>query len=47
MPLNQANAPLLLESFPKRQRMQPKASQFIGSHKYKTKQTNNLSFIDR
>jgi len=39
----------LLESFPKRQRMQAKASWFNGSHKYKqNKKTNKQpSFIDR
>jgi hypothetical protein len=43
-PWNQADAPLLLESFPKRPRT-PKGSQFSGSHKYKT---NKLpSFIHR
>jgi hypothetical protein len=42
---NQADAPLLLESFPKRPRTRSEASQFGGSHKYKqnkTKQTNYL-----
>jgi len=43
---NQADAPLLLESFPKRPRT-PEASQFGGFHKYKTNQTNYLpSYID-
>jgi len=42
---NQANAPHLLESFPKRPRMRSEASWFGGSHKYKT---NKLPcFIDR
>jgi hypothetical protein len=42
-PWNQAYAPLLLESFPKKPRMQSKAPRLGGSHKYKqTKQTNNL-----
>ncbi len=45
MSWNQAHAPLLLESFPKRPRMQSEASQFGGSHKYK--QNKLLSFIDR
>jgi hypothetical protein len=39
---NQADAPLLLKSFPKRPRTQSEASQFSAFHKYKTKQTNNL-----
>ncbi len=34
MPWNQANAPLLLESFPKRPRSWSEASQFGGSHPY-------------
>ncbi len=40
----QADAPLLLKSFPKRPRMWSEASWFSGSHKYKTKtkQTNYL-----
>ncbi len=42
MPWNQADAPLLLESFPKRRRTWSEASQFGGSHKYKTKQTNYI-----
>ncbi len=42
-PWNQANAPLLLQSFPKRPRMRSEASQFHGSHQYKTKQTNYLA----
>jgi hypothetical protein len=41
-PSNQANAPLLLKSFPMRPRTGPKASQFTGSHWYKTKQMNYL-----
>ncbi len=43
MPWNQAHAPLLLESFPKRPRRWFEASSFGESHKYKTKQTNYLS----
>jgi hypothetical protein len=40
--------PLLIESFGRTPRTRPEASQFGGSHKYKTKQTNKLpSFIDR
>ncbi len=47
-PWNQANAPLLLKSFPKRPRMQFEASWFGGFHKDKTKQTTFLhKFIDR
>jgi hypothetical protein len=42
MPWNQASAPLLLQSFPKRSRTQSEASRFSGSCKYKTKQTNYL-----
>ncbi len=40
MPWNQADAPLLLESFPKRLRTWYEASWFRGSHQYK--QTNYL-----
>jgi len=40
---NQANAPLLLESFPNKQRTWFEASWFGESHKYKTKQTNYLT----
>jgi hypothetical protein len=48
MSWNQANATLLLESFPKRSRTQSEASRFGGSHKYKQNKTNKLpSFIDR
>jgi hypothetical protein len=43
---NQADAPLLLESFLKRPRMRFEASQFGGSHKYKTKQKKIPSLID-
>jgi len=45
MPGNQANTPLLLESFPKRPRTGSEASRFGGSHQYKThkKQTNYLA----
>jgi hypothetical protein len=47
-PWNQADAPLLLESFPKRPRARSEASWFRGSHKYKQNNTNKLSsFIDR
>jgi hypothetical protein len=47
MPWNQADAPLLLESFPKRPRTRSKASQFTGSHKCKQNKTNKQpSFID-
>jgi len=45
---NQTNAPLLLESFPKRSRTWSEASQFGGSHKYKQNKTNKLPyFIDK
>jgi hypothetical protein len=48
MSWNQAHAPLLLKSFPKRPRTQSEASQFGGSHQYKQNKTNKLpSFIDR
>jgi hypothetical protein len=44
----QADAPLLLKSFPKRPRMPAEASWFNGSHKYKqNKTTNYLCFINR
>jgi len=47
-PWNQADAPLLLESFPKRPRTRFEASGFSESHKYKQNNTNKLpSFIDR
>jgi hypothetical protein len=47
MSWNQANAPLLLESFPKRPRTQSEASWLGGSHKYEKNKTNKLpSFID-
>jgi hypothetical protein len=42
MAWNQTDASLLLKSFPNRPRTQSEASQFGGSHKYKTKQTNYL-----
>ncbi len=43
-PQNQAHAPLLLESFPKRpRRTRSETSPFNGSHRYKTKQTKNLA----
>jgi hypothetical protein len=46
--MKQADAPLLLESFPKRPRMAFEASWFNGSHKYKQNKTNKIhSFIDR
>jgi hypothetical protein len=41
-PWNQAHAPLLVESFPKTPRIRSEASQFGGSHNYKTKQTTFL-----
>jgi hypothetical protein len=44
MSWNQAHAPLLIKSFPKTPRTRSEASQFSGSHNYKTKQT---TFIDR
>jgi hypothetical protein len=46
---NQADAPLLIESFPKTPRTQSQASQFSGPHKYKQNKTNKQpsSFIDR
>ncbi len=40
---NQADAPLLPESFPKRPRTRSEASRFSGSRNYKTKQTNYLA----
>jgi len=44
---NQADAPLLLESFPKRPRTQFEASRFGGSHKHEKNKTNKQpSFID-
>jgi hypothetical protein len=43
---NQANAPLLVESFPKTPRTQSEASQFGGSHNYKTKQ-KQTTFLHR
>jgi hypothetical protein len=44
---NQADAPLLLESFPKRPRTQSEAFWFSGSHKYEKNKTKKLpSFID-
>jgi hypothetical protein len=47
MSWNQAYAPLLLESIPKRPRTQSEASQFGESHKYKIKQINYLpSYVD-
>jgi len=42
-----AHAPLLVESFPKSPRTRSEASQFSGSHNYKTKQNKLPSFIDR
>jgi len=44
---NQANAPLLIESFPKTPRTQSEASRFSGSHNQKTKQNKLPSCIDR
>jgi len=44
-PWNQANAPLLLKSFPKRPRTQSEASQFSASHQYNINKL--LCFIDR
>jgi hypothetical protein len=43
MPQNQAHAPLLLKSFPKRPRTRSEALRFGGSHQCKTKQTNYLA----
>jgi hypothetical protein len=45
MSWNQAHAPLLIESFPKTPRTQFEASQFGGSHNYKTKQTTFLHLL--
>ncbi len=42
-PCNQAHAPLLVKSFPKRPRMWSEASWFGGSHQYKTEQTTYLA----
>jgi hypothetical protein len=43
----ETNAPLLLQSFPKRSRTRSEASQFGGSHKYIQNKTNKLPcFID-
>jgi len=42
-----ADAPLFLESFPKRPRTQSDASSFGGADKYKTKQNKLPCFIDR
>jgi hypothetical protein len=44
---NQADAPLLLESFPKRPRTQSEASGFGENHKYKNKTNKLPCFIDR
>jgi hypothetical protein len=46
---NQADAPLLVERFPKTPRTRSQASQFGGPHKYKQNKTNKQpsSFIDR
>jgi len=47
-PWNQANAPLLLKSFPKGPRTQSEASQFSGSYKYGKNKSNKLPpFKDR
>ncbi len=43
-PWNQVDDPLLLKSFPKRPRMRSEASQFNGSHKYKT---NKIPLLHR
>jgi hypothetical protein len=45
MSWNQAHAPLLLESFPKRPRRWFEASQLGGSHKYKQKK--QTTFLHR
>jgi hypothetical protein len=48
MSWNQAHAPLLIESFPKRRRTQSEASRFGGSHNFKQNKTNKRpSSIDR
>jgi hypothetical protein len=45
---NQAHAPLLIESFPKRPRMRFEAFLFGGFDKYKQNKTNKVpSFIER
>jgi hypothetical protein len=44
---NQAHAPLLVESFSKTPRTRSEASQFGGSHNYKTKQDKLPSFLHR
>jgi hypothetical protein len=44
---NQAHAPLLVKSIPKKPRTRSEASQSRGSHNYKTRQNKLLSFIDR
>ncbi len=44
---NQAQAPLLVQSFPKTPRTRSEACWFSGSHNYKTKQNKLPSFIDR
>jgi hypothetical protein len=44
---NQAHAPLIVESFPKTPRTRFEASQFGGSHNYKTRQNKLPSFIDK
>jgi hypothetical protein len=41
-PGTRPNAPLLIKSFPKTPRTLSEASQFGGSHNYKTKQTTFL-----
>jgi hypothetical protein len=45
-PWNQDDAPLLVESFPKKRITQFDASQFGGSHKYK-KKNKQLIFLHR
>ncbi len=44
---NQADAPLLLKSFPNRPRMWSEASWLSGSHKYKTKPNKQTTFLHR
>jgi hypothetical protein len=46
-PWNPAHAPLLVESFQKRPRTRSEASQFSGSHKYKTKQNKQTTLLHR
>ncbi len=44
---NQADAPLLLQSFPKTTRIRSGASWFSGSHRYKTKQNKQTTSLHR